>query len=543
MSKFINAVASAAMACAGLVLAAAVIAAPAVAGGKNHTKGANADMAIDDVSFQHKSTLRIDTPNGAHVNKRIRVGLGKSILVDLGTEMRDVMVSNPGAVDAVVMSQTRVFLMARKLGETNAFFFDTQGNQFLTLEIFVERDASGLQGLLARLIPGSNIKVEMMNQTVVLSGSVKTPLDSNRASQIAKQFAQVEFESKTKGEADSTSIKKIDKADGETLVNLLTIEGEDQVMLRVTIAEVQRDTLKQMGINLGAAIQSGNFATSVLSDNGLPIAAAAGLGGLSRAIPGGFTNLTGSLANIPGAVTGIPSQNGGAGAGFGTGTTQLAATLRAMERIGLVRTLAEPNLTAVSGETAKFLAGGEMPIPVVSTDGSLSIVFKEFGVGLSFTPIVLSEGRISLKIETEVSELTDSGAVRLSGISISALKKRQAKSTVELPSGGSLALAGMISDDVRQNIDGTPTLKDLPVLGSLFRSRDYQKRETELVVIVSPYIVRPTARQNLARPDEGLAPPSDLKANFLGHINRVYGKGKALPAGSGLKGDHGFIVE
>ena len=227
---------------------------------------------------------------------------------------------------------------------------------------------------------------------------------------------------------------------------------------------------------------------------------------------------------------------------FKTGNTQLAAALRAMERDGLVRTLAEPNLTAVSGETAKFLAGGEYPIPVVDSNGKLSVTFKEFGVGLAFTPVVLSEGRISLKIETEVSELTDAGAVTLTSITIPALKKRQAKSTVELPSGGSLALAGLISEDTRQNIDGFPGLKDVPVLGTLFRSRDFTKKETELVVIVTPYIVRPTARQNLARPDDGLAPASDLKANFLGHLNRVYGRGRELPPGD-LKGDYGFIVE
>ncbi len=170
------------------------------------------------------------------------------------------------------------------------------------------------------------------------------------------------------------------------------------------------------------------------------------------------------------------------------------------------------------------------------------MTFKEFGVGLAFTPVVLSEGRISMKIETEVSELTDVGAVTLSSITISALKKRQAKSTVELPSGGSLALAGLISEDTRQNVDGFPGLKDVPVLGTLFRSRDFSKKETELVVIVTPYIVRPTARRNLARPDDGLAPASDRKANFLGHINRVYGRGRELPPGK-LKGEFGFIVD
>ena len=155
---------------------------------------------------------------------------------------------------------------------------------------------------------------------------------------------------------------------------------------------------------------------------------------------------------------------------------------------------------------------------------------------------MLSEGRISLKIDTEVSELTNEGAVVLSNISIPALKTRQARSTVELPSGGSLAIAGLLSDSTRQNIDGFPGLKDVPVLGTLFRSRDYIKQETELVVIVTPYMVRPTARQNLARPDDGLAAASDLKANFLGHINRIYGRGRELPPG-GLKGDYGFIVE
>jgi pilus assembly protein CpaC len=170
------------------------------------------------------------------------------------------------------------------------------------------------------------------------------------------------------------------------------------------------------------------------------------------------------------------------------------------------------------------------------------VIFKEFGIGLAFTPLVMSEGRISLKIETEVSELTSEGAVVLNNIQIPALRKRNAKSTVELPSGGSLAIAGLLSEQVRQNIDGFPGLKDLPILGTLFRSRDFRKAETELVVIVTPYAVRPVARQELARPLDGLGEPSDRKANFLGHINNVYGGGAPAPVGD-LKGDYGFIVE
>jgi pilus assembly protein CpaC len=216
--------------------------------------------------------------------------------------------------------------------------------------------------------------------------------------------------------------------------------------------------------------------------------------------------------------------------------------MKALERDGLVRTLAEPTLTAVSGESARFLAGGEYPVPVSSSDTAIGISFKEFGVGVAFTPTVLSEGRISLKIDTQVSELSNDGALVLSGTQIPSLRKRTALSTVELPSGGSIAMAGLISDQTRQNIEGFPGLKDVPILGTMFKSRDFQQSETELVVIVTPYLVRPTARQNLATPIDGLAPASDLKGNFLGHLNRVYGKGKPMPDG-GLKGDHGYIVD
>ena len=194
------------------------------------------------------------------------------------------------------------------------------------------------------------------------------------------------------------------------------------------------------------------------------------------------------------------------------------------------RTLAEPNLTAVSGECAKFLAGGEYPIPVVDSNGRTSVTYKEFGVGVAFTPTVLSEGRISLKIETEVSELSNVGAVTISHNLDPGLEEAPAKSTVELPSGGSLALAGLLSDDIRQNVDGFPGLKDLPMLGTLFRSHDFIKNETELVVIVTPYLVRPTSRKELARPLDGLAEATDMRANFLGHLNRIYGKGRRPPA-------------
>ena len=410
-----------------------------------------------------------------------------------------------------------------------------------------------MDNLLRRLISGSNIQSEIAGNALILTGSVRTPIDSSRAAQIAAQFVNA-----NSGSVGATATQSFSTSGGtatfqnqtttpnnqgnddayaaKPVINLLSVEGEEQVMIRVTVAEVQRSMLKQFGINVGALINQGNFTTSILSENALPLTTAAGLGTLPTA--GIAANMLQLFNSGPNGAFG----NSGITSAWQSGNQAVNGALRAMERDGLLKTLAEPNLTAVSGESAKFLAGGEFPIPVVDTLGQVSVTFKEFGIGVSFTPVVLSGGRISLKIEIEVSELTNDGAVVLSSISIPALKKREAKSTVELPSGGSLALAGLLSQDTRQNIDGFPGLKDVPILGTLFRSRDYQNSETELVIIVTPYIVRPTARRDLARPDDGLNAATDRKANFLGHINRVYGRGGPVPVGD-LKGDYGFIVE
>lgn len=523
------------------------LAVPAAANGNGG--GATADAAAIPSANSHQSLIRIPDTGGAPVKKSIKIGLGKSALIEFPRDVRDVMVSNPAAVDAVVLSSNRVFLLARKIGEANAFFFDSTGEQFATFEIFIERETAGLESLLNRLITGSSIKVEMLNQTVVLTGSVKNPTDSVRASNIARQFVNVKYENVSKDKAEGTFIDKFEKDSVEqAVINMLAVEAEEQVMLKVTVAEVQRTLLKQMGVNLGGVINAGNFTTALLTENALPFTAAAGLGKLP--VPGFVGGddpppghcAAGTLCNWGGESTPDVYTNSGSTGGWTGGGNRVSHAIRALEREGLIRTLAEPNLTAVSGEPANFLAGGEFPVPIVDSTGQMSVTFKQFGVGLAFTPIVLSEGRISLKIETEVSELSNQGSVSINGIAIPALKKREAKSTVELPSGGTLALAGLISEDTRQNIDGLPGAKDLPILGTLFRSRDFIKNETELVVIVTPYLVKPTSRQNISSPGAGLTPATDMKANFLGQLNTVYGKGEALPDG-GLKGDYGYIVE
>lgn len=482
------------------------------------------------------SVLRISSDEALPQSRAVRIGRNKSLLVELPLELRDVMVSAPEIVDAVVQSSSRVHLIAKKIGQSNAFFFDANGEQILTLEISVEQDTAVLDALLARLLPGANIKSEILNDTVILTGSVRTPVDSNRASDIASRFIVATPES--------------DERNKNKVVNLLGVEGEEQVMLKVVVAEVQRELLKQFGINLAADINAGNFTWSLLTANALPLTTAAGLGALpmfARSTVGDPTDPAvacgaGQLCSYGTGPTAGSVGNSGTGSSWQGNHGSISKAMRALERDGLVRTLAEPNLTAISGEPAKFLAGGEYPIPVKDSNGQTSVTFKEFGVGVAFTPTVMSEGRISLKIESEVSELSNNGAIVLDSTQIPAIKKRQANSTVELPSGGSIALAGLISDDVRQNIDGFPGLKDVPMLGTLFRSRDFIKRETELVVIVTPYLVKPVGPKDLARPLDGLAEASDLRANFMGHLNRIYGTESAAPVGD-LKGDYGFIVE
>ncbi|MCU0733271.1 MAG: type II and III secretion system protein family protein, partial [Hyphomonas sp.] len=403
------------------------------------------------------------------------------------------------------------------------------------------------EDLLRRLIPGSNIKVEMLNGSAILTGTVRTPVDANRASALAKQFVQVQFKSEVNDNSQGIWVEETAKDKSELVINLLAVEGEEQVMLKVTVAEVQRTLLKQFGINLGATINAGSFTTRLLTENALPLTAAAGLGKLP--VPGLGTGTGdgclagGTLCNWNAGPQEGTFGNSGLNGGWRGGNSMISHAIRALERDGLMRTLAEPTLTAISGESAKFLAGGEFPVPLVDAQGRTTVEFKEFGVGVAFTPTVMSEGRISLKIETEVSELSSQGSVQLNGLQIPALSKREAKSTVELPSGGSLALAGLISDDVRQNIDGFPGLKEVPVLGTLFRSRDFIKEETELVVIVTPYLVKPVSRQDLGTPADGLAEATDLKGIFLGHFNRIYGHNPAAAPVSDLKGDYGFIVE
>lgn len=427
----------------------------------------------------------------------LALGIGKSTVIDLPRDAKDVLVANPAIANAVVRSARRAYLIGVAPGQTNVIFFDAEGRQIAAYDIEVGRDASGVREALRRVMPTSSIRVDVVSDSVILSGEVANAAQAQHAVDTAVRLV----------------------GDPAKVVNGLTIRGGEQVMLKVVVAEVQRNVLKQLGFNLDAInVEIGSAVLNLNINNPFSV--------------------QGNIVEPPNSIA--PSWDVAGGT--------VTATLRAMEQSGVLRTLAEPNLTAISGEPAKFLAGGEFPVPGGQTcdpSGScqIQIEFKQFGVSLDFTPIVLSEGRISLKVATEVSELSNEGAIRLTNISIPALKVRRANSTVELPSGGSLVLAGLLQETTRQNINGLPGLMNIPILGTLFRSRDYQAGETELMIMVTPYTVRPTSARNLARPDDGFANPDDPSTILLGRLNRIYGgPGSPLPQRA-YHGSYGFILD
>jgi pilus assembly protein CpaC len=431
----------------------------------------------------------------------VPLGIGKSVAIDLPADIKDVLVADPTIANAVVRSSRRVYMIGVKVGQTNIFFFDVNGRQIAGFDIAVTRDLNGVRAAIKRTLPGVDIQIEGVADGVMLSGSASSPAEAQQAFDIASRLV-----------GDTTKV-----------VNGIIVRGRDQVLLKVTVAEVQRNVIKQLGIDLSGSF---NYGTAVVNFNTTNPFSVTGQPLTSSALTGTFPNVT--------------------------------ATLRALERAGVIRTLAEPNLTAISGETATFLAGGEFPIPSgLSCDTTQSppvcqsqISFKKFGVSLVFTPVVLSEGRISLKVMTEVSDLSSENSITQTmpgttdTLTIPSIRTRRADTTVEIPSGGSLAMAGMIQEQTKQAINGIPGLMQVPILGTLFKSRDYVNNQTELMVLVTPYVVRAVAQKQLSRPDDGFADPNDPQAVLLGRLNRIYGaRAKAPEPSKNYHGNYGFILD
>jgi pilus assembly protein CpaC len=446
-------------------------------------------QAIAPASAADLTHLTI-TRMAGNASQQVSLGVNKSMIVDLPADAREVIVSQPTIAAASMRSKRRAVLQGMGVGDTNIFFLDEKGAQIATLEVSVVRDDSTLSAALAKLLPGSHIAVQGFADRIVLSGTALSQDDVAKAALIAAQF--------TGGSADGVA-------------NLVTVSGPQQVSLKVTVAEVQRSAVKQLGINLTGSLSAGSITSSILNNSSL--------GGASNVV----TN---------NAIT----------AGFSAGGISLEATLHALEQRGLSRTLDQPTLTAMSGQSAEFLAGGEFPVPSsIDSAGQVSYAFKQFGVSLKFTPTVKSNGVIGLVVDTSVSAPTTDGAVTVGGLTIPATTNRQAKTVVELPPGSTLSIAGLFEDKLRQQMNQLPGLGNIPILGALFRSRDFYRAQTELVILVTPYFNNPGPEPML--PTDGVVAAGDAEAVFLGHMQKLYGVGNPAAPSGGYHGAVGFALE
>jgi len=435
--------------------------------------------------------------------RSIQMGVGKSVVLDLPRDAAEIVVGNPAIANAIVRTPRKIYLMGAAQGQTTVFAVDAQGRQFAKYELSVGRDVGELGPLLKAAIPRSEIATRTVNDTIILTGRVASPADAQRAIDIAKGFAAKKAEN---GEG------------GANVINGLIIRGDDQVMLKVTVAEVSRTVLKQLGVSANPT----NGADTLLSG---------GWGTLTNNNPFAInTQLSNAALTLKG-----PNGN--------------SLTLQAFERNSVARILAEPTVTAVSGEIAKVMVGGEIAVPgpgscVVQNSANIctpSVVFKPYGVSLAFTPVVQAEGRILIHVGMEVNEVDPSTSVTYSGGTVPGFKTRKNETTVELPSGGSIATAGLIQQNNSAAINGLPGLLNLPVLGALFRSRDYARLETELLIVVTPYIVKPIPAKDVAHPDDNFRDASDPQAWLLGRINRLYAAPNNPDLHQNYKGRIGFI--
>ena len=426
----------------------------------------------------------IAQPTSAKPAETLTLSKGTGTLVRLSEPMSDVFVANDTIADVQVRSSNQLYVFGKGAGETTVYATSKSGRVVYAANVRVGNNLSSVGEMLHAAMPEANIPATPMNNLVLLTGTVANPDDAAEATRLTQAYV----------------------GDGTQVVTRLRSATPLQVLLKVRIAEINRSMLKKVGVNL---LNRDSGRTLFNIGQGSP--------GTIKVAPGQIDasgNITGAIdpsGALPGqSVVTFNNIVGGTTLGlfghiFGT---DLLGTLDLMQNDGFVTTLAEPTLTALSGETASFLAGGEFPIPVSQAIGAVTIEYKQYGVGLAFTPIVLADGRISMRVRPEVSELSDAGSVKLNGFIVPALTTRRAETTVELGSGQSFMLAGLLQNRNNNSIQKAPFLGDLPILGALFRSTSYQRNETELVIIVTPYLVRPVSNQ-LAVPTQGYRAPTD----------------------------------
>ena len=423
--------------------------------------------------------------------EEVTLSVGSGRLVRLNGEMADLFVANDGVADVQVRSNTSVFIFGKAAGQTTVYATDRSGRVVYSATIRVGQNLASVDQMLQLAMPEANIHSTTMNGLVLLTGTIASPADAEEAQRLVQAFV----------------------GEGTQVISRLRTATPQTVMLQVRIAEVSRSLLRDINTNITSRDQD---------NNGF-------LFGVDRGTAGTISPINSGTLTDP--RTGNPLQVGtlftrqlGA-----AGTTLSAAgrllgidllgTLNANEDNGLVNILAEPTLTALSGETASFLAGGEFPIPIAQTLGQVTIEYKQYGVGLAFTPTVLEDGRISMRVRPEVSELSSQGAIRLNGFQVPALTTRRTETTVELGSGQSMMISGLLRNVTNNTINRTPFLGNLPIIGALFRSNGFQRQETELVIIITPYLVQPVSAHQVALPTDGFRAANNGQQLLLGQTH------------------------
>jgi pilus assembly protein CpaC len=429
------------------------------------------------------------------------VDIDQAQLIQLPEPATTVFVANPDIADVQVPSTSKFVVFGKKAGTTTIYAMAGDG-KVTSYTVTVRHPVNDIVSAIKQQVPGAQISVESMPGGVTISGNVASPRDAQRVRQIATDFL---------GAKEDISFN-------------VAVAGSAQVNLRVRVAEVSRQTNKQFGFNWDALYNNGSIAVGLLT---------------GRSFLSGFGNF------LPSPNTPQPYSFGIGGKSSG-GSANINTLIDALESENLITILAEPNLTASSGESANFLAGGEFPIPVAQSNNTLSIEFKKFGVGIDFSPTVFDANRMSIKVRSEVSQLSTQGAITVGGLQIPGIAVRRAETTVDLSSGQSFAIAGLFQNNVNTQIQQFPWLGDVPVLGALFRSPNFQRQESELVIIVTPYIVQPAARvSDLQAPTDGLQFANDLEWVLLGRLTATKGKAAMAPTAGAphLHGSAGFMLE
>ncbi|MBE9398146.1 type II and III secretion system protein family protein [Pontibacterium sp. N1Y112] len=442
----------------------------------------------------------------------VNVPLYKSRIIQLGGPVHKISVGNKEVADILVMRANQVYIVGNGIGTTNILMWDSKNNLTQSLDVEVTPDLNSLKAKLHQLLPGEPIRVNTSQGAIVLSGELSNALSMDTAMKVAHSYLQ---EPSSDGATQKGNV-----------INLMSIGGSQQVMLKVTVAEVSRSVIKRLGVKFHAFAEGGDVNFGAVN-GGASFPDLVDENGLRRGL---FNSgaVTGPAVDefAPGNLS-IPDK--GIFASFLDDDFMFSLAIDAAKENGLAKVLAEPTLTALTGQEAEFLSGGEFPIPVPDDDG-ITIEFKEFGVGLKFIPVVLDSGRINLNLNVSVSELTSSSSISIgtgSGTSASssffvpALTKRSARSTVELGDGQTIGIAGLINENMRDAVSKFPGLGDIPVLGHLFRSQEYEKGETELVILVTPTLAQPFNADEIVLPGAGFVEPNDFEFYLLGKTHTV----------------------